>query len=236
MRAETYRPGPPTVETAQRGLEASRRGAEALARRARRFSWLCWGFLFALALGELLLVTLELLFAPSTLSGSSTSTTGAAWGPFLSYGPAGVLLGLAVRELLVGRREARDGPGAVPTTEGSPAAPSWIEEVRAAQQRLTRAASEIEWSFVPLVLGCIALAELAAALALSVTGPSTTATAVVLPGLLGLAIGVLPLWPLYRIAQQWIRFGQERLELQSRELAQLEAEFLWRFIGSGAAP
>jgi hypothetical protein len=232
---------PRSVEVAELGLAESRRRVDAQVRRGRRFSWFAWGFLFAFGFGEVLVSLLFLLFpmVTTTVSGSGTSTTSAppAWGVIVAFAPAAVLLGLAVRELVLGRREARGGPPPGRTTDPDPSnAPPWIEEIRVAQQRLTRGASEIEWSFVPLVLGFIAFAELGVASGLASANFSGAGLTFVIPSVAGLLIGIVPLWPLYRIAKQWIRAGQERLELQSRRLVQLEVEFLWRFAGSGATP
>lgn len=186
-------------------------------------------------------MVLELVFPMVTTtvssSGVSTRTTAPVWDPIVAFAPAVILLGLALRELILGRREARGASSWLAGPDRDPSvAPPWIEEVRVAQERLTRGASEIEWSFVPLVLGFLALGELGVSLALNGTGGSGSSTALVVFGPLlgGLLIGVLPIWPIYRAAKQWIRAGQERLELQSRELTLLEAEFLWRF--AGAAP
>jgi hypothetical protein len=241
MDARGPSPGARSVAAAQGELGESRRRVDSQVRRGHRFSWFAWGFLFALALGEVLLVVIELLYpmvtTTVTVNGTSTTSTAPLWGPFVAFAPAVVILGLAIRELVVGRREAADtSRRAPPTRTDTSAAPPWIEEVRVAQQRLTKTASEIEWSFVPLVLGFIGLAELALVFVGNVSGLGGFADAIFLPSLGGLVIGVLPLWPLYRLAKQWIRADQERLEIQSRELARLEAEFLWRFSGAGSIP
>jgi hypothetical protein len=225
---------PRTVEEAQLGLGESRRRVDAQVRRAHRFSWLSWGFLFALAFGEVLLVIFELVFPVVTSNGTSYSSTSPFWGPFAAFAPAVVVLALAIRELFLGRREAREVSPAGPPKRPEPGiAPTWIEEVRDAQARLTRGASEIEWSFVPLVLGFIAFAEAGVSLAADAAGLPGSVTVFLVASVGGLVLGVAPVWPLYRVARQWIRAGQERLELQSRELARLEAEFLWRFAGAG---
>jgi hypothetical protein len=243
MSAGSYTRGPRSVEAAQAGLNESRRRVDAQVRRGRWFSWFCWGFLIAFALGEVLIVVFELVFpmvtTTVTSSGTSTSTTAPVWGPIVAFAPAVILLGLALRELILGRRESLRGSSSSSRAETDlSVAPPWTEEIRIAQERLTRGASEIEWSFVPLVLGFLALGELAVSFALSGTGSSGSPSALLVLGpiLGGLALGVLPIGPIYRAAKQWIRSGQERLELQSRELTLLEAEFLWRFAGAASGP
>lgn len=208
-----------------------------VARRSRRFSWFSWGFLFAVYIGASVGAILSLVFmttvTTTTLGGTSTTTTGAWWAYPVGLAPSIVLLVLAVREVLLGRIESRGEVSSLPPTGTRPEAPAavnWTENVRQAQETLTRSRSEVEWSFVPLVLGMLGLFEFVLSAALVLVLSSWGALGVVLPLMLGFPF-LLFLWPLYRVAGRWINRYQEQLTRQGKELSALENEFFWRFAG-----
>ena len=212
-----------------------------MARRSRRFSWFCWGFLFGAYGGIALLSILAVLFpvvvTTTNLNVTLTTTTSPWWDLPLSASPGIVLLALAVREAILGRREADQGTS-VPTpltasqAEGTSA--GWTETVQRCQQRVTHAKSEVEWSFVPLVLGWFAFIELYFYFLVQYSSLSTGNLPI--DTFFGPAIAfasLIVLWPLYRFAKGWIAGYQLLLNQQVGELSKLEAEFLWRFTGAG---
>ncbi|HXY46376.1 MAG TPA: hypothetical protein VEG66_02900 [Thermoplasmata archaeon] len=211
-----------------------------MARRSRRFSWLSWGFLFATYLGVFLWAIIGILFPVVTVTtltggGTSTTTTFPWWDfPVLSVPPV-AMLAFAFRELFLGRRETSkrtNGPiGNDPKEFGGYAA-GWTGTVQRCQQRITHAKSEVEWSFVPIVLGWFSFVWIGLAALESVLAPGIGPVAVLLFPLVGLASIVL-LYPLYRYAKGWIAQYQELLNRRVGELSKLEAEFLWRFAGGG---
>jgi hypothetical protein len=201
------------------------------ARRSRRFSWYCWGFLFGTYAGLLIFSLLAALFAVTTTTTTSNSvsvTTTYPWWdlPVSAAIPVALLL-LAVREVVLGRREMRMPPT---STGASELTLGWTETVQQCQRKITHAKSETEWSFVPLVLGLFSLAEICVFILSESISPTETITVLIAPvvGLGSLAL----LWPLYRAARKWIGSYQGLLDRQVGELARLEAEFLWRFAGA----
>jgi hypothetical protein len=207
----------------------------ALSRRTRRFSWLSWGLLFAVYLGVAVWAIIAVYVTFAIASGGGTATTSAWWDVLVLFIPGGVLLYFVVREAVMGRREFSRGttapsPGDRPEPE--PGSAGWTETVQRCQQRLTHAKSEVEWSFVPLVLGWFALVEFAAAGVQSVLVPWGNSIFTLVDPVV--AIGaLLLLWPLYRYAREWVAEYQRLLDRQVGELSKLEAEFLWRFTGAG---
>lgn len=212
------------------------------AQRSRRFSTFAWAFLFAVALGDAALSLIDLYVSVVTTTtgaaGTSTSSMPPEWGPFVAFAPAVALLGLAVREVVLGRRgtPARRrgiGPADAPAAEETT---PWIESIRRAQELLARAGRDAEWSFVPLALGLLSLGQIiagvAGAYALAASLPVAFLAVAGAAAVASLAV----LWPLYRGAKQWLEADQALLERESRELGELEAEFFWRFVGTGPTP
>lgn len=212
---------------------------QALARRSRRFSWFCWAFLFAVYASLLLYAYIAAAFAvvttTTTAYGTSSSSVTPWWALPVSAIPGIALLSLAVREALLGDRDA--DRGAVATVRASRPTPDataagWTETVQHCQQRVTHAKSEVEWSFVPLVLGWFAFVELYVIFLLQYISTTIPALAVFVGP--AIAFGsLIVLWPLYRFAKEWVRGYQLLLDQQVGELSKLEAEFLWRFAGAG---
>ncbi len=212
-------------------LSSAAAGIDLAARRSRRFSWYCWGVLFGTYAGLLIFAVVGALFQVVTTTtssqGTSTTTTYPWWDLPVSMVIPVVLLALAVREVVLGRRETR----APPTTTGSSEMTvGWTETVQQCQRQLTHAKSETEWSFVPLVLGLFSLTEVSVFVVFDVFSSNGTNTILVAP-VIGLGSLVL-LWPLYRAARRWIGSYQGLLDRQVSELGRLEAEFYWRFAGN----
>ncbi|MGD0587581.1 MAG: hypothetical protein ABSA63_02145 [Thermoplasmata archaeon] len=201
------------------------------ARRSRRFSWYCWGFLFGTYAGLLVFSILANLFqvvtTTTTSQGVSVTTTYPWWDLPVSAAIPVALLLLAVREVVLGRRELRMPPTSTGTSELTL---GWTEAVQQCQRKITHAKSETEWSFVPLVLGLFSLTEVCVFILFDFISPTGTSTILIAPvvGFGSLAL----LWPLYRAARKWIGSYQRLLDRQVGELARLEAEFLWRFAGA----
>jgi len=217
-------------------LSAAERRIELAARRSRRFSWYCWGFLFGTYAGLLIFSYLGSAFAvvttTTTSGGYSTTTTYPWWDlPVAAAIPVSLLL-LAVRELVLGRRELR-----APSTPAgdSELTLGWTETVQQCQRRITHAKSETEWSFVPLVLGLFSFSEFCVIVFFEFISPNGSTLVILIGPIVGLASLAL-LWPMYRAARKWIGSYQGLLDRQVGELARLEAEFLWRFAGAPPAP
>jgi hypothetical protein len=211
------------------------------ARRSRRFSWFCWLFVFAIFLGYALATVIGVLFPVVVTTqlgnGVETSSTFPWWTYPLSFSPAVVLLALAVREVLVGRSELRNGsaPSTFRKRKLAHVAedPGWTGTVQRCQKMVTHAKNEVEFSFVPLVLGLFSLVEFVALFVLS--GLSLAGGAYWILAGPAIALPALALlWPLYRAAKGWIASYQRLLDHHVGELARLEAEFLWRFAGAGS--
>jgi len=215
-------------------LSTVARQIDSAARRSRRFSWYCWGFLFGTYAGLFLYGILAAAFAVVTTTitsqGSSTTSTAPWWAlPVAMVIPA-VLLLLAVREVVLGRRELRTPPSSTGTAELNL---GLTETVQQCQRKVTHAKSETEWSFVPLVLGLFSLTEICVFLVFEFISPAATLTVLIAP-LVGFG-SLAFLWPLYRAARNWIGPYQGLLDRQVGELARLEAEFFWRFAGAPPA-
>jgi hypothetical protein len=209
------------------------------ARQSRLFSWYSWGFVFAVFIGEGVWVVLGLLFPVVTTTlqpggGSSTNFSPPVWGIPVAFAPCLLLLALAMRELWKGRQSTRSpgGASAPPLSAGVSDEPAgWTETVRQSQQLLTHAKNEVEFSFLPLVVGFLAIFELVALAITTVVAPASNfAFGVVAP------IVTIPflflLYPLYRVAQRWIGHFQSLLEKEAKGLTQLESDFYWRFAGA----
>jgi hypothetical protein len=224
-----------------RHLSALEGGIRSGAQHSRRFSWYAWTFLFVVYVCLVLLSVIGFLFAVTTTTTSSngsvsTTTTFPWWDPLVSAVPALVVLALAVREILRGRREQRGE--AAPRRAGDSettlqSSPSWTETVQQCQQMVTHAKNEVEWSFLPLVLGLFSLVELLSFGFQSTLSPNLGAAWVLVGPLTALPALAL-LWPLYRAARHWVVGYQSLLDRQVGELSRLEAEFFWRFTGTGA--
>jgi len=212
----------------------------AAAWRSYRFSWFAWGFLVATIAGEGLIV-LAYIFLPvvttaptPTLGGSYTTFTLPIWVVPLTQTPALVVLGLAIRELLLARREAQGSPLSpyAPHLSAEEAEdPSWTFLVQKAQQRITHAKNETDWSFPPILVGGFVFAEL---LIVNLLPSGALLFFVVLP-LTGALLSVL-FWLLYRVARRWIRGYQTLLDRLVGEFATLESEFFWHFVGTQPSP
>jgi hypothetical protein len=242
MQSTPARLAPP-IAAVDQGLGALSDRIRRAARRSYWFSWFSWGFLISLSISTILVTYIYLEFAVTTVastpSGVSTVTSGPWWAFPVGYLPSFVLLGLAVRELLLGRREARTGspaPAGIPSTPASQSEGGWIAAVQQAQKSVTHMKNETDFSFVPLVLGVLALGEIGLSSLLLFTGESLAigALAVVLVTVLGALAFILPLVPLYLIGRAWVRSYQTLLDRQVGDLSRLEAEFLWRFMGTPA--
>lgn len=223
------------MAAAQAQLEETGRQVARVARRGRRIVLYDWSALVALGLGSLL-ITLLFDLAPTldTTTGAGTAvTTVPAWAPIASAAPAIALLAMAVREILVGRRETL---GHRPVAPNAPTifdvgTPSWIGGVREVQEAIARTARSIEWSFVPFALGVISLAVYLASSYLGGGLPGSVGDLLIAPAL-GLLASVVPLWLTYRAAKQWTRAFQDGVEHQVEDMSLLEAEFLGRFAGA----
>src|SRR5208282_3716309 len=135
--------------------------------------------------------------------GSYTTFTLPIWVVPLTQTPALVVLGLAIRELLLARREAQGSPLSpyAPHLSAEEAEdPSWTFLVQKAQQRITHAKNETDWSFPPILVGGFVFAEL---LIVNLLPSGALLFFVVLP-LTGALLSVL-FWLLYRVARRWIR-------------------------------
>lgn len=202
------------------GLMARIRGA---ARRSNRFSWLSWGFLFALYLG--------LVFG--ALVGVAYPGFGAGlglWLLLLYFLPAFVLLALGLRELFLGRRESLEQESARPParTAAVPVqAQGWTEMVQESQKVITHAMNETDFTFLPLCFGALGLGEFLGIGILNWIAPSGAEFPFV--GLLIPIPFILLVWPVYRVARRWIGGYQAVLDRQVRELSRLESEFFWQF-------
>ena len=228
----------------QDGLRELATRVRAATWRSNRFSWFAWGFLFAVAASEALIVLFLLLFpvvtTTTTSLGSSSTTTVPFWALPVALTPAVLTLGLAIRELLLARREAQGAPLSrfAPRPDAEELAdPGWTLLVQKAQQRITQAKSETDWSFVPILLGGLGFAELVIGNAVLVFGLFSNLSIpliFIIPATA--AVSLVLFWPLYRVARRWIRGYQTLLDRQVGDLSQLESDFLWRFVGTQTAP
>jgi len=206
-----------------------------LARSTNRFSWLSWGLLFAVYLGLLLWGIVFSLLPVKSTNGVGTSILAPWWDVFILAGPGVVLLYFVIREAVIGHREfslGTSGSTKDDRAELEPAPTGWTETIQRCQQRLTHSKSEVEWSFVPLFLGCASLAWFVVANVQSVLFPGAGPIVFLVNPVVAFG-SLLLLLPFYRYAQQWVAGYQRLLDRQVGELSKLEAEFLWRFAGAG---
>jgi len=232
---------PSTFAGISRHLSSLADHIDRMARRSRRFSWYSWGFLFLTYGGFAIATVLGALFpqVTTTVSGNgvSTTTTFPEWAIPVGMIPALFLLALAIRELIVGRREAQSS---WPTRSGhvvrgpEPQPPNWTETVQQCQQKISHAKSEVEWSFLPLVFGSLGIGELIISYLSQVSGIVLPFVYVVLAPLLALAPTLALALPLYFGSRRWVPELQKELNRQVGEVTRLEAEFLWRFGGASA--
>lgn len=202
-------------------------------RRSRRISWYAWGFLFAAIAGVTASEIVEVAALARCFCGSSTSFPEWLAVP-IGLIPAAGLLAFTVREIWLGRREARGTPASTRTTPGEPPGPTphWAEAVRESQEIMTRLQSETEFSFVPLILGGLGLSATLVGVLVQLSGWDTRYP-VYFVELLALP-GMLLLVPLYLGARTWWRTLQTQLSRQVSELGRLEGEFFARFAGIDA--
>jgi len=232
---------PATITGISRHLSTLADRVDRMARRSRRFSWYSWGFLFLTYGGYALVAVLAALFPQVTTTvtnnGVSTSSTFPEWALPVGMMPALLVLALAVRELIVGRREAQVGR---PTRSGraalgpEPQPPIWTETVQQCQQKISHAKSEVEWSFFPLAFGSLGIGELVISYLTQASGITLPLVYVVLGPLLALAPTLALTLSLYFASRRWVPEFQKELNRQVGEVTRLEAEFLWRFAGAGA--
>ncbi|MGP8159551.1 MAG: hypothetical protein ACLPWO_08150 [Thermoplasmata archaeon] len=229
----------PVIAGVQNELRALAIRVRAAAWRSYRFSWFAWGFLVATIAGEGLVVLAYVLFpavttTPTLGGGSYTTSTLPIWVVPLAQAPAVVVLVLAVRELLLARREAQGSPlspYAPHLSAEETEDPSWTFLVQRAQERITHAKNETDWSFPPILIGGLVFVEL---LIVNVLPSGTLLYFVVLP-VTGAVLSVL-FWLLYRIARGWIREYQTLLDRLVGDFATLESEFFWHFAGTQPTP
>jgi hypothetical protein len=217
-------------------------GAKELARRSRRLSWLSWGFLYASWGGFGVLLAFMVFFAVTTTStvpggGVNTTTMPPLWGYPIAFAPTILLLGWALHELFAGRsagRAAIRGASPSPLPPGDrDDSPGWTQQVVDAQKLLTAAKLETDWSFFPLAIGLLGWAAAVATAVFAPLGGAASLYALVTIAV-GVGVGGLALYLLYRVAREWIGGFQDHLDRQVREVSALEAEFLWRFAGTPA--
>ncbi len=234
---------PAAIGSRLAGPRAAIRGARELRRRGTRFSWWCWGFLFALWAG-VFVVAFALAFFPvvtttTTATGTATSTEPPLWAYPLAAPAPVLMLVLALRELRAGRRAAdRVARGLDP---GVPADPSdtggWTEQLVEAQRLVTTAKSEVEWSILPVAIGLLtagtAVGEFLEMVLVAAGGALASVEVLgVFIELIGAAVAIVGSVLIWRASRDWIRGFQGFLDREARDFSQLEAEFLWRFTGS----
>jgi hypothetical protein len=201
---------------------------------------MAWGFLFAAAAGVPVVEIGVYLIGIFTV-GEAGLLTAIALGTL----PAVVLFGLTVRELLLGRREARgylreDRPWSGEEVGEPFGFGVSLLSVQENQKQISRVRGELEISMIPLILGGIALLEIAGSLVLAeLIGPVSqglTPLEVAFFPLFPLVIIIPTIWALWRVARQWVDQYQRGLDGQVRQLISLEGEFLGRFASpSGGA-
>jgi len=230
---------PPAGETIQgvgEHLSSVAARVDSAARRSRKFSWYCWGFLFGVYGSLVVFAIVGTLFAvvttTTTAQGTSTTTTYPWWDFPASAALPAALLFLAVREVVLGRREQHALP--TPST-GSEAPLSWTETVQQCQRKITHAKNETEWSFVPLVLGLFGFVESMVSFVASYLFLEGDPIFILVAALTAFG-SLIFLWPLYRGVRNWIGPYQRLLDQQVGDLTRLEAEFLWRFAGAPPTP
>ena len=216
-------------------------GAQDLARRSRRVSWLAWGSFYAAYGGFLVLVLIGLFFpVPGSVTnapGSSGPSIPPLWAYLVSFAPAGLLLVAAVRALFAARAAARAVTRGTPPDTARPRgpdeSPGWTQQVVEAQKLLTNAKVEVDWSVLPIAGSLLGL-DGAVGLVIETATAGSSSLVPFLGVVLGLGFVCPVAYLLYRVGQQWIGGFQQHLDRQVREVSALEAEFLWRFAGSPA--
>ena len=226
-----------SVDSLQGRLRAFQSQVRAAARRSWFFSWYSWGFLFAgilgLGLGAVLASMFPVVTTTYTQTGSSTTVTTPFWVYPVSLFPSPVLLALAIREVVLGRREARTGVSRVlPSRREAPSPPGagWTELVRRSQQLITHMRSETGSAFIPLILGVFGAASILASFLL-LSFLSVSFQAVVLLDYVVPLPFLLLLIPFYLAVREWTRSYQNVLDWQVGSLSRLEQEFFVRFAG-----
>lgn len=212
-----------------------------VARRSRRFSWYSWGFLIvslvSFSLAPIVGSYYPTTVTTTTLTSVSYYTTLPWWVVPLGLAAPLTLVALAVREVALGRRESRAepvGPSSAIRTTTDEGPPNWTEVVQRSQKMLTHSKSEVEWSFVPIVLGFVGAVGWLFDMADQLLPPTANNAQWVFYGPV-VALPLLALlWPLYRAAREWIGAYQSLLDRQVGEISRLEAEFLWRFGGAAS--
>jgi len=227
----------PVIAGVQDELRALAIRVRAAAWRSYRFSWFTWGFLVATIAGEGLVVLafiLAVTTSTTAVGGTSSTSTLPLWVVPVAQIPAMLVLILAIRELVLARREAEGLPlshRAPPLSAEEVEDSSWTLLVQKAQERITHAKNETDWSFPPILVGGLVLAEL---LIVNVQPPGALLYFVVVP--LTVAVLSVLLWLMYRVARRWIRAYQTLLDRLVGEFGTLESEFLWRFAGAQRSP
>ncbi len=206
---------------------------QSAARRSRRLSWLSVGYIVAVGVGFALAFFVELLLFLAS-SGSPASTTTLVSAFCIAVIPPLVVAVFAVREVLLGRREAKE-PCPPSRTESSRAPVSgmtgWTETVQQSQQVLTHMRHETEWSFVWFILGSLFLSITVAGFVLLPFVSSLTSLGLysVVPIYVVAFAFLLLLIPFYLVAREWIGEYQDELDWEVNGLSRLEAEFFTRF-------
>lgn len=235
MTPDPESPSSGSITALQGQLAALARRIQSAARRSRRLSWLSVGYIIAVVVGFALAAYIE-LWSFFISSGSPTSTTSFLWPYYIVAVPPLVIAGFAVREVLLGRGEAKEPPS--PSAVESSEAPvsgmtGWTELVQQSQQRLTHMRHETEWSFVWFIFGSLSMSTALAGFVLSPLASSQTSLGpyvFVLIYIVAFAF-LLLLIPFYLAARDWIRDYQDELDWEVSGLSRLEAEFFTRFAG-----
>lgn len=229
-----------SMDSLQGRLRAFQNQVRAAARRSWFFSWYSWGFLFAgilgLGLGAVLASLFPVVTTTYTQTGSSTTVTTPFWVYPVSLFPSPVLLALAIREVVLGRREARTGVSrALPSRREAPSPPGagWTELVRRSQQLITHMRSETVSGFIPLILGVYGAGGLLASVLLFPFLAVSFQAAILMVYVLPLPL-LLLLIPFYLAVREWTRIYQDVLDWQVGSLSRLEQEFYVRFAGVSA--
>jgi hypothetical protein len=201
-------------------------------RRAGRYSWYSWGFLLALYGGVI----------GGGVVGLAFPGFGASLGValvFVLYLPGLLLLALAVREILLGRRES-DDPGSAlnpaPDRSTLDTALGWTAVVQESQRVISRAKSEIDFSILPLAFGILGLGESVSVFWFPLLINYVEGGFLVMLVLLIPVAFLTLVWPFYRGGRRWIGKYQSLLDQQVRDLSRLESEFYWKFSGVPAPP
>lgn len=151
----------------------------------------------------------------------------------VSFLPAALLLTLAVREIIFGRRDARTGASRVlPSRREAPSPPGagWTELVQRSQQLMTHIRSEAEIAFVPLVLGILGAGNAVGPFLIASLFPLSFSDVYLVVYILPLPF-LLLLIPFFLAGRGWTRSHQTLLDRQVGSLSHLEQEFFARYAG-----